>query len=193
MLHRFLLCALRPIEEARAIVDYLFSVAAAGWIILLASKSKWVEFFGTMVIGSGTLPQVVITQACMNNNICGGIRKGKTLRSLRNRCTLLCLVALKKAINRFRATALAMIIMIGQSMGIASAKVYSDAPRCYRGNGFALGAMVVGIIVTAVFMIFLSKKNAMKVANQGSEEAIARRVLTIEEIQDDHPDFFYYI
>jgi predicted MFS family arabinose efflux permease len=48
-----------------------FSIAAAGWIILLASKSKWVELFGTIVIGCGTLPQVVILQTWMNNNIVG--------------------------------------------------------------------------------------------------------------------------
>jgi hypothetical protein len=86
-----------------------------------------------------------------------------------------------------------MIIMIGQALGIASAKIYSDAPRYYRGNGFALGGMVVGIISTGGLMILLTKKNVAKLANIGSEEAIARRVLTIEEIQDDHPDFFYYI
>jgi hypothetical protein len=83
--------------------------------------------------------------------------------------------------------------MVGQSMGIASAKIYSDAPLYYRGNGFALGSMVVGILVTAALMGFLTKRNAMKLAAQGLEEAIAKRVLNIEEIQDDHPDFFYYI
>jgi hypothetical protein len=83
--------------------------------------------------------------------------------------------------------------MVGQSMEIASAKIYSDAPLYYRGNGFSLGGMVVGIIVTGALMVFLTTRNAMKLANQHLEEAITKRVLNIEEIQDDHPDFFYYI
>jgi hypothetical protein len=31
-----------------------------------------------------------------------------------------------------------------------------------------------------------------KLARQGSDEASAERRMTIKEIQDDHPDFFYY-
>jgi len=37
-------------------IDICFSIAAAGRNIFLASKSKWVEFYGAIVIGSGTLP-----------------------------------------------------------------------------------------------------------------------------------------
>jgi predicted MFS family arabinose efflux permease len=46
-----------------------FAIASIGWIILLASKSQWVEFVGTMFIGSGTLPQVVLCLAWMNSNM----------------------------------------------------------------------------------------------------------------------------
>jgi hypothetical protein len=99
----------------------------------------------------------------------------------------------EKSADFCRATALATIIMIGQTMGIASAKAYRDAPRYKRGNGFALGGMLIGVVGTGSLMVFLKKKNVAKFDNQGSEEAIARRTMTIEEIQDNHPDFFYYI
>lgn len=46
-----------------------FTIASIGWIILLASKSQWVEFVGTLFIGSGTLPQVVLCLAWMNSNM----------------------------------------------------------------------------------------------------------------------------
>jgi hypothetical protein len=86
-----------------------------------------------------------------------------------------------------------MILMLGQCTSIASAQVYSDAPRYNRGNGFSLGSMVVGFILTAVFMYYLSQLNAGKLARQDSEEAAAIRGKTIEEVQDNHPDFFYHL
>jgi hypothetical protein len=46
-----------------------FAIASIGWIILLASKSQWVEFVGTLFIGSGTLPQTVLCLAWMNSNM----------------------------------------------------------------------------------------------------------------------------
>jgi hypothetical protein len=46
-----------------------FIIASIGWIILLASKAKWVDFVATLFIGSGTLPTVVLIQAWMNSNM----------------------------------------------------------------------------------------------------------------------------
>jgi hypothetical protein len=83
--------------------------------------------------------------------------------------------------------------MLGQCFAVAGSQNYSDSPYYYRGNGFALGMMVAGFILTGLFMWFLMAKNAAKRAAQGSEEAAAKRGLTIEEIQDAHPDFMYYL
>jgi hypothetical protein len=54
----------------------------------------------------------------------------------------------------FRPTALAMIVMVGQTMGIASAKAYSDV-FYNRGNGFALGSLIVRTISTGVLIIYI--------------------------------------
>ena len=83
--------------------------------------------------------------------------------------------------------------MVGQCFSIASTQNYSDPPYYSRGNGFALGLLVVGFILTGVFMWFLARKNAEKVAAQQSEDAAAKRGMSIEEIQDRHPDFMYYL
>jgi len=48
-----------------------FSIAAAGWIILLASKSQHLSFAGTFLIGMGTYPTVVLIQTWMNCTILG--------------------------------------------------------------------------------------------------------------------------
>jgi hypothetical protein len=48
-----------------------FGIASVRWIILFASKSNWVDYIGTLFIGSGTLPSVVLIQASMNSNMLG--------------------------------------------------------------------------------------------------------------------------
>lgn len=86
-----------------------------------------------------------------------------------------------------------MILMLGQCMSIASAEVYSDALLYNRGNGFSLGSMTVGFIITAIFMMYLGHLNREKLARQDSQEAVLTRGKSIEEIQDGHPDFFHYL
>lgn len=83
--------------------------------------------------------------------------------------------------------------MIGQVFSIASAENYSDPPKYYRGNGVTLGMMVIGLVLTGIFMWYLARRNRMKRQAQGTEAAAAARRLGIEEIQDDHPDFMYYL
>jgi hypothetical protein len=92
-----------------------------------------------------------------------------------------------------RATTLALLVVIGQATSIANAQVYSDAPRYTRGNSFSLAFTALGCILTAAFTWYLARMNAKKLARQGSDEASAERHMTIEEIQDEHPDFFYYL
>ena len=83
--------------------------------------------------------------------------------------------------------------MLGQTFSIASAENYSDGPKYYRGNALTLGMMVAGLAITAVSIWFLAQKNAAKVRARGSEDAAAARHLGIEEIEDNHPDFTYYL
>ena len=83
--------------------------------------------------------------------------------------------------------------MIGQAMSIASAQVYSDAPYYTRGNSFSLSFTILGAMLTGVFVWYLARMNAKKLADQGSDKASAKRGMNIEEIQDEHPDFFYYL
>ncbi|TAQ84354.1 hypothetical protein B7494_g7317 [Chlorociboria aeruginascens] len=92
-----------------------------------------------------------------------------------------------------RAGILAMMNIFGQCFSIIGQEVYSDAPHYYRGNGFSLASMVIGGIITGLYMLYLSKQNARKLRNQNTDEAISQRHLDIEEIGDAHPDFMYYL
>ncbi|KAL1962679.1 hypothetical protein VTN77DRAFT_9313 [Rasamsonia byssochlamydoides] len=145
----------------------VFAIAALGYLLLLVShSSRRLSFAATFLIGIGTFPCVVITQAWINGNLIGYTK---------------------------RAGCLAALNMFGQCFSIIGVEVYSDPPHYYRGNGFALGAMVVGIITTLLFQLYLHRRNLQKARNQHTEAAQRMRVLGVAEVGDDHPDFFYYL
>lgn len=83
--------------------------------------------------------------------------------------------------------------MFGQCFSIASSHAYNGPPYYYAGNGFALGMMVLGFILSFIQIRLLMRRNEAKLAEQGSAEAAELRKLGVEEIQDRHPDFIYYL
>ena len=95
--------------------------------------------------------------------------------------------------KHLRGGVLAAINVFGQCFAIASTQIYSDAPHYYRGNGFVLGSMVVGVVTTGLLRWYLAWKNSQKEKNRDSEEAARLRVMDIDHIGDAHPDFVYYL
>lgn len=83
--------------------------------------------------------------------------------------------------------------MFGQCFSIASLHIYSDSPHYYRGNGFVLGVMVVGIVVTGLLRLYLMGENKRKERDGDSDGAAQMRTMSIDEIGDAHPDFMYYL
>jgi hypothetical protein len=63
--------------------------------------------------------------------------------------------------------------------------------RYTRGNSFSLAITGLGCTLAAAFTWYLARMNAEKLA--GSDEASAKRHMTIEDIEDEHPDFLYYL
>lgn len=83
--------------------------------------------------------------------------------------------------------------MFGQCFSIASAEIYSDAPHYYRGNGFVLGAMVIGAVTAFLLRWYLGRENRKRERDRASDEAMRSRMMDIEEIGEAHPDFVYYL
>lgn len=83
--------------------------------------------------------------------------------------------------------------MSGQCFGIAASYAYSDPPYYRKGNGYALAFNVVGFVLTFVQIRLLMRRNAKKLAAANTPEVAALRLLGVEEIQDGHPDFLYYL
>jgi len=143
-----------------------FAIASIGYIMLLARPSPWVQYTATFFMGAGTYPTSVLLQTWYASNMIGYTK---------------------------RATITALTFMTGQLFSIASSYAYSDPPYYYRGNGFALAMMATGCILSGIHIRLLIKRNNVKVTAQGSAEAAAKRSLGVEEIQDAHPDFMYYL
>lgn len=88
---------------------------------------------------------------------------------------------------------MAAINIFGQCFSILGAAIYHDPPHYYKGNGVSLGAMVLGIIVSMTCRLYLHRKNMQKQRDQFTEEAQRTRSLGIEQVAEQHPDFFYYL
>lgn len=83
------------IRKRGVVLLVCFSVAAIGYIILLARPSKWVKFAASFLVGAGTYPQVTILQSWMNSNMIGytrryGIFSYSLLRGAQQLCLLIC-------------------------------------------------------------------------------------------------------
>jgi hypothetical protein len=83
--------------------------------------------------------------------------------------------------------------MFGQAFAIVGTQVYSDPPYYHRGNGFALGAAVLGICASLGLCLLLHKLNTQKRQNPDLATAARQRTLGLEDICDGHPDFFYQL
>jgi len=81
----------------------------------------------------------------------------------------------------------------GQCCAIGGTQAYSDAPLYRRGNSVALGTSLLGIIGAFGCRLYLQEQNKRKMAEQYSDQSAELRVLSIEDISDNHPDFFYQL
>jgi hypothetical protein len=83
------------------------------------------------------------------------------------------------------------MLMVAQVFSIVGTQVYSDPPHYYRGNGFALGATVLAGICVLLLYIDLKSQNSKKRRDTDSAAARALRPLGVEEVGNNHPDFYY--
>ena len=86
-----------------------------------------------------------------------------------------------------------MVSMVAQCFSIAATQIYSDPPTYYRGNGFALGSAMVGFCTCVVLVLRLQHLNRQKKGAAESDANNRLRSLSVEQLGNDHPDFYYFI
>ena len=99
-----------------------------------------------------------------------------------------CLLTWKKKI---RGGVLGIATMAGHGSALAVTFSLRDGPHFYVGKSISFGSAVLAVGVAQLFMNYLDKENARKLAEKNSPAACEARDLSVEEIYDAHPDFMY--
>ncbi|CAK7237343.1 hypothetical protein SBRCBS47491_009943 [Sporothrix bragantina] len=137
-----------------------------GWVLLIANQTTAQSLVGCFCISLGAFPGITLLQSWVNANTIGFTR---------------------------RAAMFAFLSMVAQSLNIAAAQIYSDAPHYYRGDGFVLGVVVLGLATATCIRFYFTRLNRKKDENRNSDEARLTRMMDIETIGDAHPDFVYWL
>ena len=118
------------------------SVAILGYIVLLNAPSPAASYGGTILAASGIYPATAIVLAWPANNVSGQTK---------------------------RATAGAMQISIGNLGAVLGTQLYrtESSPRFFLGHGFALGYMVLNLVVVSTLWLVLSRENKRRDAAYG--------------------------
>lgn len=111
-----------------------FSLGAAGYIILIASRSAPLSYFATFLATCGIFPVIPNTVAWFSNNIEGTYKRGVTL---------------------------GMLISFGNLNGAVSSNVYraSDKPWYTLGHGMVLMYIGLGMISSIICRFLLDREN----------------------------------
>ncbi|KIW18682.1 hypothetical protein PV08_02971 [Exophiala spinifera] len=139
-------------------------IGAVGYILLLTLKGASGRFAGACIVAIGMYPNVVIVLTWMAT-----INIGYT----------------------YRASAAALINSIAQAVAIGSNEVYNDPPYYKKGHGAALGMAAAGVASCGLLLLLLRYENDKKRKEQFSEKATELRNVSIDEIGNKHPDYFF--
>ncbi|KAL6712740.1 hypothetical protein ACLMJK_009678 [Lecanora helva] len=136
------------------------SLAAIGYIGLLASRKAGVRYFGTILAAAGIYPATAIVLSWPANNVSGQTK---------------------------RATANAMQISIGNLGAVLGTQLYrgADGPRFFLGHSFAFGYLCANILVVGFLWIILRRENAKR--DRGERNERLNRVRENEWLGDEDP------
>jgi MFS family permease len=121
-------------------------LAIIGYIILLTAKKPGVSYVGTIFAASGIYPATAIVLSWPANNVSGQTK---------------------------RATANALQISVGNLGAVLGTQLYRPAtsPRYYLGHGFALGYLVMNLVVVGTLWWSLERENnAKRRGEKGNDE-----------------------
>ncbi|THH26980.1 hypothetical protein EUX98_g7204 [Antrodiella citrinella] len=112
-------------------------IGAAGYIILIASRTPGLSYFGVYLAACGIYPNIPNTIAWVSNNVEGSYKRSVTL---------------------------AMVISFGNLNGAVSSNVYRsvDKPWYRLGHGIVLAYIGIGFICSILMLVFLKQENARR-------------------------------
>ena len=84
-----------------------------------------------------------------------------------------------------------MINIVAHLISLGGQQAFIDPPLYHQGETVALAVVLVTAALTGVLMLYFRWINAKKRREQHSEEAEKLRALSVDEIGNKHPDFFF--
>ncbi|KAK6221102.1 hypothetical protein LQW54_001675 [Pestalotiopsis sp. IQ-011] len=152
------------LQKRGAVACACSAVAAAGYVVLLAVEDDRARLAATCVVAAGAYPISVLSLVWMATNNVG---------------------------YTFRASAAGSVNVFSQLVAISANFAFGDPPYYRMGLGISLFMIAMSGVAAALQLGYLSLMNKVKRAEQHSELASRRRQLTIDEIGNAHPDFFF--
>ncbi|KAI1079059.1 putative pantothenate transporter [Whalleya microplaca] len=135
-----------------------------GYAILIWVRNREVRFAATCLIAFSVYPSTVLYLTWGAMNFIGYTRRG---------------------------SALAFFNIFPHLFSICGNQAYRDPPYYSVGNTASLAMVIMMLLSSLALRWYLEFLNKRKRANQSSEQAIATRGESLENIGDHHPDFFY--
>jgi len=121
-----------------------FCIAAAGYIILIVSRSAALSYFAVYLAACGIYPLIPNIIAWVSNNVEGSYKRSVTL---------------------------AMVISFGNINGAVSSNVYRarDKPWYTLGHGIVLAYIGIGFFCALTFLFLLRRENAKRMNGERDE------------------------
>jgi len=140
-----------------------FTVAAAGYIMQLASDRPGVKYGGTFLVAAGAFPCSPLVLAWLGNNL---------------------------APHYIKATGLGFQVAIGNCGAFVATFTYlsQDAPRYVTGHSINLGAIGLVLILTTCNLVYIKWENKARASGK-RDDRLARAEGT--ELGYKHPHFRY--
>ncbi|KAF7525051.1 hypothetical protein G7054_g11215 [Neopestalotiopsis clavispora] len=152
------------LQRRGVIIMVCAALAVVGYVLLLTLTNDTARLAATCVVAAGAYPISVLSLVWMATNNVG---------------------------YTFRASAAGMVNIFSQLIAISANFAFSDPPYYRLGLGISLLMIAMSGIMAGLQLGYLGLMNKIKRAEQHGELAARRRQLTIDEIGNAHPDFFF--
>ncbi|KJZ77938.1 hypothetical protein HIM_02575 [Hirsutella minnesotensis 3608] len=140
-------------------------VGIVGFIMLIASTTPGVQYFGTFLGACGIYPSISLTIAWIANNVEGVYKRGIVL---------------------------GFVIGWGNLNGIVSSNIYRTPPRYFSGHGAVIAYLFVCMFCGSLLMyVLLARENKKRLSGQRDHWIEGKTVDEINALGDKRPDFIY--
>lgn len=162
-------------------------------ILIICRLSDWSRLRGVWVLGGCLVTAIGYIVLLTTTNLAGRLVATCLITAGANAPATICFAWMASANvgYTFRGSALAMINIVAHLISLGGQQAFIDPPLYHQGETVALAVVLITAALTGVLMLYFRWINAKKRREQHSEEAEKLRALSVDEIGNKHPDFFF--